>query len=118
MELLEKGFEMESSKTQAIHDWQPPRNVRGVREFIGFCNFYRRFIKGFMEIARPLHDLTRIDHKWQWGLLQQDSFQRLKNTVASTPVLIHANPDKPFRIETDASAYAYGAVLSQKSQDS
>jgi hypothetical protein len=118
VELLEKGFEMESVKTQAIHDWQPPRNVRGVREFIGFCNFYRRFIKGFAEIARPLHDLTRIDHKWQWGPLQQTSFQKLKNTVASTPVLIHANPDKPFQIETDTSAYAYGAVLSQKGQDS
>jgi hypothetical protein len=118
VELSEKGFEMESVKTQAIHDWQRPRYVRGVREFIGFCNFYRRFIKGFAEIARPLHNLTRVDHKWQWGPLQQTSFQKLKNTVASTPVLIHANLDKPFRIETDASAYAYGAVLSQKSQDS
>jgi hypothetical protein len=49
---------MEPVKTQAIHDWQPPRNVRGIREFIRFCNFYRRFIKGFVEVARPLHDLT------------------------------------------------------------
>jgi hypothetical protein len=118
IELSEKGFEMESVKTQAIHNWQPPKNVQGVREFIRFCNFYRRFIKGFAEVARPLHDLTWLDHKWQWGPLQQGSFQKLKDTIASTPVLIHANPDKPFCIETDASAYAYGAVLSQKSQDS
>jgi len=58
VELSANGFEMERVKVEAIQDWKPPHNVKAVREFIGFCNFYHQFIKNFTKVARPLHDLT------------------------------------------------------------
>ena len=113
VELSRDGFEMEKAKVNTITKWQPPRNVKGVRAFIGFCNFYQRFIKNFAEIARPLHDLTRLGQKWIWSEREQAAFQLLKDIISTTPVLIHPDPERQFRLETDASAFAYGAVLSQ-----
>ena len=78
------------------------------------CNFYRRFVKNFTEIARPLHDLTKLGAKWEWTERQQGAFQTLKDIIATTPILIHPDPEEKFRMETDASNYAYRAVLSQK----
>jgi len=117
VEISPDGFEMERVKIETIQEWEPPRNVKGVREFIGFCNFYRRFIKSFSEIARPLHDLTKVGKLWQWTEIEQFAFDTLKRMVCESPVLIHADPDKKFQMETDASSYAYGAVLSQKAAD-
>jgi hypothetical protein len=114
VELSTNGFEMECVKVDAVRDWQPPQNVRRVREFIGFCNFYRQFVKGFAEVARPLHDLTKKDQKWEWTPRHQHTFQTLKDIICMTPVLAHTNLDARFQVEMDASGYAYGAVLSQK----
>jgi len=112
-----EGFEMEKLKVEVIQDWRPPRNIRGVREFTGFCNFYQRFIKSFSEIARPLHDLTKVGQQWKWTEVEQSAFDTLKHMVCESPVLIHADPTKKFQMEMDASSYAYGAVLSQKAAD-
>jgi hypothetical protein len=60
VEVSQKGFEMEKMKVDMIEKWQAPKNVRGVREFVGFCNFYWRFIRSFSEIACPLHNLTKV----------------------------------------------------------
>ena len=117
VEVTPKGFEMERLKVETIQDWRPPRNIRGVWEFIGFCNFYRRFIKSFSEIAHPLHDLMKVGQQWQWTDTKQHTFDTLKRMVCESPVLIHADPEKRFQMETDASSYAYGAVLSQKATD-
>ena len=113
VELSKDGFEMEKAKVNTITKWQPPRNVKGVRAFIGFCNFYRRFIKNFAEIARPLHDLTRLGQRWIWSEKEQAAFQLLKDIISTAPVLIHPNLERQFRLETDALAFAYRAVLSQ-----
>lgn len=94
-----------------------PRNVTDVRSFLSFLNFYRRFIKDFSKIARPLHDLEKKDIPFKWGTKQQQSFDTLKQAVTTAPILAHANPDKPYTLETDASDYAYGAILSQKQDD-
>ena len=117
VEVSADGFEMEKLKVETVADWKPPRNVRAVREFVGFCNFYRRFIKSFSEIARPLHDLTKVNQRWTWAEKEQHAFETLKRMVCESPVLIHADPEKKFQMETDASSYAYGAVLSQKAED-
>ena len=114
MDVSRAGFEMDDKKITDIVNWQAPTMVRGVREFIGFVNFYRRWIPGFSDIAKPLHDLFRKDHKWSWTENEQHAFETLKWQVSQAPVLVHADPDKQFRMETDASNYAYGAVLSQK----
>ena len=113
VELSRDGFEMERGKVNTITEWQPPRNVKGVRAFIGFCNFYRRFIKNFAEITRPLHNLTRLGQRWTWSDRGQAAFQLLKDIISTAPVLIHPDLERQFRLETDASAFAYGAVLSQ-----
>jgi hypothetical protein len=111
------GFEMEDKKITEVRQWKPPKNVKGVRSFLGFCNFYRRFIKNFSLIARPLHDLEQKNHPWRWTEKEQTAFEKLKELVTEKPVLAHINPSLPFRMETDASNTAYGAVLSQKQPD-
>src|SRR5258708_37813802 len=112
-----QGFEMEDKKVTEVRQWKAPRNVRGVRSFLGFCNFYRRFIKNFSQIARPLHDLEKKDSPWKWTSREQKAFEELKELVTSKPVLSHANPQLPFRMATDTSQPAYGAVLFQKQPD-
>ena len=117
VDVLDKGFEMEKPKVEAIEEWKPPKNVQGVREFVGFCNFYCHFIKLFSEIAHPLHNLTKVGQLWTWGEKEQHAFDMLKQIVTEALVLIHTDPDKKFQMETDASSYAYGTVLSQKAED-
>jgi hypothetical protein len=117
VEVSSKGFEMEQAKVDTVREWKPPKTVRAVREFIGFCNFYRRFIKSFSEVARPLHNLTKEGQWWQWTEREQYAFKELKRRICESPILIHADPTKRFQMETDASNFAYGAVLSQKGED-
>ena len=111
------GFEMEDKKIADVRDWECPTSVQGVRKFIGFVNFYCQWIPGFADIARPLHNLFQKNQAWQWTENEQHAFKLLKLQVSQAPVLVHADPDRQFRMETDASNYAYGAVLSQKQAD-
>jgi hypothetical protein len=112
-----EGFEMDDKKITDVVQWQWPMTVRGVCEFIGFVNFYRHWIPGFSNIAKPLHALFQKDHKWDWTKNKQTAFEILKWHVSQAPILVHADPERVFRMETDASNYAYGAVLSQKQTD-
>ena len=82
-----------------------------------FCNFYRPFIKGFAQIARPLNELTKKDSEWNWTSRQEDAFNKLKERVTSEPVLAHPELDKQFEVEVDVSGFALGAVLLQKKMD-
>ena len=88
-----------------------------MHEFIGFVNFYRRWIPNFANITQPLHDLFQKNQSWQWTKNEHGAFELLKWRVSQAPVLVHADPDRQFRMETDASNYAYGAILSQKQAD-
>jgi hypothetical protein len=117
VEVSPEGFEMERVKVDTVNSWKPPQTVRTIREFIGFCNFYHHFIKSFSEIACPLHDLTKVGQRWQWTDNKQYAFETLKRMICKSPILIHVDPMKKFQMETDASSYAYGAVLSQKADD-
>ena len=117
VKLSSNGFEMENLKVDTIKEWKPPRTVKGVRKFIGFCNFYRQFIKNFTEVAQPLNDLTKKEAKWEWGPRQEGAFQTLKDIIIANHVLIHPDPKERFRVETNTSNYAYGAVLSQKKKE-
>ena len=113
-----KGFEMEKVKVDVVEKWVAPRNVCQVQEFIGFCNFYCCCIRSFSEITHPLHDLTKVGKQWQWMEQEQTTFQTLKDMICASPVLIHVDPAARFIMETDALNYAYGAILSQKGDDS
>ena len=111
------GFGLEDTKVTDVRNWPIPTNLKSLKGFIGFCNFYRRFLKNFSLIARPLHELDKKGVEWKWEKEQQKAFDKLKEAILSEPCLAHASLDKTFRMETDASAYAYGAALSQKQDD-
>ncbi|QRW11768.1 Retrotransposable element Tf2 protein [Ceratobasidium sp. AG-Ba] len=112
-----EGISMEEEKIKAIMDWGAPRKIKEVQAFLGFVNFYRRFIAEFSKIARPLHDLTKKDTRFEWNQECQQAFEEIKKRVSQDPVLIHPDPDKPFILETNASGTAIGAILSQRGED-
>ncbi len=77
--ILEKGVtRMDPVKILGIADWPVPQTVKDVCSFLGFCNFYRAFIRGFANIARPLNQLTRKDIEWTWNIKEQQAFEDLK----------------------------------------
>ena len=90
-----------------------------VKSFLGFINFYRWFIKDFSHIAKPLNQLTKANVSWSWTPdgAEQSAFDELKQLITLTLILVLPDQTKCFRLETDASAYATGAVLSQLCDD-
>jgi hypothetical protein len=107
-----EGIKMDDSKVKAIREWPTPKTVRGVRSFLGLANFYRRFIEGYAQVARPLNDLTKKDTPFAWKEAQQTAFDTLKNCFTTAPILAYPDNDRVFRLETDASNFATGGVLS------
>ena len=91
--------------------------MKGVRSFLGFVNYYRWFIQNFATIVDPLTSLTRKDVEWQWGPYQRRSFQQLKESLCTAPVLLFRDPKVPYTIVTDASGIAVGGVLMQDQGD-
>jgi Reverse transcriptase (RNA-dependent DNA polymerase)/RNase H-like domain found in reverse transcriptase len=108
---------MDPVKVHAITGWPAPRGLRELRGFLGFANFYRRFIQDFSRIARPLNDLTKKDIPWIWGAAQQQAFNALKNAFSLKPILAMWEPERPTRLKVDASGYATGGVLLQRLDD-
>jgi hypothetical protein len=116
--IIEKGMtRMDPVKIAGIKNWPTPTKVKDVRSFLGFCNFYRPFIRGFAHLARPLNKLTRKDAEWSWEDRQQKAFDELKRRVTTEPVLAHPVLTDPFELEVDASGFAMGVVLLQKKED-
>src|SRR5258708_22187666 len=99
---------MDPVKVQGVTDWPQPVKVKDVQSFIGFVNFYQRFICDFSKIACPLHAL---------GAAEQQAFDVLKSTVTSAPMLAFPSKSSPFCLECDASNFTMGAVLSQQQED-
>jgi len=85
---------MRESKIEAVRDWPTPTSVKGVREFLGFTNFYRRFIRNYGKIAAPLTDLTKKDVALSWNEAAQQAFELIKSEIASELILIDADPSK------------------------
>ncbi len=108
---------MDPVKVQGIAQWPIPTMVKGIRSFLGFCNFYRAFILKFLDIACPLNDLTKKNQQWQWQDKEQQAFDELKCICVTQPVLCAPNWNKPFIMETDASGYALGVVTAQPHDD-
>jgi RNase H-like domain found in reverse transcriptase/Reverse transcriptase (RNA-dependent DNA polymerase)/Integrase zinc binding domain len=104
---------MDPVKLSGIRDWPTPTMVKQVRGFIGFVNFYRRFIKKFSELVLPLNNLLWKDTKFDWNNQCQEAFKTLKGRFLQEPVLMMPDHSKPFQIESDTSKYASGAVLTQ-----
>ena len=110
--LSPEGLRMSSDKIKTILDWPTPRKVKDVQSFLGFANFYRRFIPHYSDITVPLTRLTRKSAPWAWTEQCQTAFDSLKSAFTSAPILVQWDPDAPVIVETDASDYALGAILS------
>jgi RNase H-like domain found in reverse transcriptase len=112
--IIQEGkLSMDPVKLSGIQDWPTPTSVKQVRGFIGFANFYRRFIKKFSKLVLPLNNLLRKDTKFDWNDQCKEAFKALKGRFLQEPVLMMPDHSKPFQIEFDASKYASGAVLTQ-----
>lgn len=108
-----KGVTMEPQRIAAIVEWPEPTCVRDVQVFLGFANFYRRFIRKYSHVASPLTDLTRKGSSFHFTSKARAAFQHMKRLFTEAPVLRHFDPSALLRVETDASVFAVGAVLSQ-----
>jgi len=122
-----QGIETDPEKTKKISTWPTPTNVDEVRTYLGFTSYYRRFVKDFAAIAKPLNALIggsrnkrkragsrSVDsRKWEWGERQQAAFDKLKQALTSPPILAYPDYSKPFVLHTDASSNGLGAVLYQ-----
>ena len=124
------GIQTDSEKLEALKSWPVPKNVKEVRSYLGFTGYYRRFVKNYARIARPLNDLlvghctnnkskgkkpkTKVSRAvFEWTDSHQKAFESLKEKLASPPVLAYADYQLPFKLHTDASNTGLGAVLYQ-----
>ena len=108
----DKGISMDPKKVDAVSDWPAPKSVHDIQVFLGFANFYRRFIKAYSKVASPLTRLLRKEVKFVWGDSESAAFNTLKEAFTSAPILQHFQPSKSIIIESDASDYAIAGVLS------
>jgi len=106
---------MDLIKVAGVAEWLVPKTKKEVQSFLGFMNFYHRFIEGFSHHVWPLFDLMKKDVLWAWNDNQQKAFNELKNCITSSPVLQFADDSLPFHVKADSSDFATGAMLSQQS---
>jgi hypothetical protein len=112
-----EGIKMDPEKIRAVQDWEPPSDLKDVRVFLGFANFYRCFVRNYSRIVQPLTFLTCKGVPFAWSTEQQMAFDTLKATFTSAPVLAHFDPDWDVIVETDTSDYVSTSVLSQYDDD-
>jgi len=113
------GIKMSTEKVEAVLQWERPGSITEVQSFLGFANFYRHFIQDYSMVARPLTELTKKEagRSWEWNPEAEAAFKELKKRFTTAPILAHFDPTKPVIIETDASDFALGAVLSQRDDE-
>ncbi|KAG5721614.1 hypothetical protein E4T56_gene13151 [Termitomyces sp. T112] len=104
--------EMDPVKVAGMTEWLEPKNKKEVQVFLGFANFYWRFIQDFSHYACPLFDLIGKDVPWSWGPLEQMAFDTLKHTMTSGPVLLFPDDNSPFQVEANSFDFTTGAMLS------
>src|SRR5258707_8735564 len=111
------GLHMDPAKVAAIQNWPEPQNVRDVQSFLGFANFYRRFIADYSQMTLPLTNLCKKATPWNFGERETTAFRTLKNAFSTAPVLCHWAPDLQMTVETDASDHAIAGILSVTTKD-
>jgi len=108
---------MLQDKVKTICDWPEPRKVKDIQSFLGFVNFYRRFIFNYSDIVAPLTRLTRKDAPWDFSNVCRWSFNQLKKAFTTAPILTHFQPGAQLTVETDALDYAIAGILSITGSD-
>jgi hypothetical protein len=112
----EKGILMNSEKIRAIKNWAVPTNVKAVRSFIGFANFYRMFIPTYSDIIRLFVDLTKKNKEFHWNEKCNEAFEKLKELIITGLILAHFHPERKTILEADSLGYATGGLLLQKNE--
>lgn len=107
------GIAADPDYVRGVSEYPPPTTITGVRRFLGLAGYYRRFVPKFSSIAGPLHALTCRDTPFVWGDPQQQAFDEIKSRLTTSPVLAHFNPLAETIVQTDASLFAWGFVISQ-----
>jgi len=115
--LSPSGLTMSDDKVKIIQDWLKPKKVKNIQSFLGFANFYCRFIFNYLDIVIPLTCLTRKDIPWKFDFSYVDALDSLKKAFTSAPILTHWIPDAQLIVETDASDYVLTAILSIVNED-
>jgi len=110
------GISTDPEKTTAVAKWPVPQSKKQVQSFLGFCSYYRKFVKGFSIIAKPLFVLTKNQAKFLWAEQCQQAFDRLKQTLIAAPLLSFPLREGKFILDTDTSGHEIGAVLSQEQE--
>jgi RNase H-like domain found in reverse transcriptase/Reverse transcriptase (RNA-dependent DNA polymerase) len=113
MIIEEDRISIDTIKLGGIRDWPVPTTLKQTQSFLGFGNFYWKFISHYSELAQPLNDLTKKDKEFEWTTKCQEAFDTIKKRFTEEPVLLMPDQSKPFQIESDASKVATGAVLTQ-----
>jgi len=111
------GVKMAQDKVEVVLRWKTPRSLTEVQSFLGFANFYRRFIQDYSLVAWPLMELTKKTEKWVWNSEAEAAFTELMQRFTMAPILAHFDAQRPVIIETNASDFAIGAVLSQRDDE-
>ena len=111
--IIGEGTKPDPRKIVAVKEFPTPTTVKNVKKFLGLSGYYRRFIKDFSKIARPLSNLTKKDYQFEWTYKQQKAFETLQEALCKEPILQFPDFEKTFNITTDASGIAVGAVLNQ-----
>ena len=103
------------AKTEVVISYPVPTSAKEVKQFMGLCNYYRRFVKDYSKIAAPLFKLLSKENAkfFAWNSASQNAFEELKSRLVSPPILAYPDFKQPFLLHTDASDAAIGAVLSQ-----
>jgi hypothetical protein len=115
--ISKEGIQADPDKTAAINNIPPPSNVKELQHFLGCTGYFRRFIRGYSYIVRPLVLLTKKAVQFNWGPEQQQAYDTLKRILTTPPLLSFYDPNKPIHVYTDASGFGVGAALLQPNED-
>ena len=109
-----EGLHPLSEKVRAIQEAPAPRSVSELKSYLGLLSYYGKFLPNLSSILAPLHNLLKASVKWQWSHREQKAFDKSKELLLSSQVLVHFDPDKEVILACDASPYGLGAVLSHR----
>ena len=109
-----KGITPMPEKLACIQEMPPPKTPKEVKQFLGLIGYYQKFVPRFSDLARPLNALTRKNVPFEWTPVCQESFELLKTSLMTEPILTYPYPNLPYVLFTDASKYAWACVLTQE----
>ena len=111
------GVTISQKRIATILEWPVPKSIHDIQVFLGFTNFYRRFVENYSGVVTPITNLLRKNNKFEWSDDVQRAFEKLKSLFSNEPLLRHFNPELPIQLHTDSSGFAICGIISQLSDD-